>query len=198
VLAVQALPDDVDHVCSFESGGAACENLLLGPSFHLCPFQLGRLAPVVARNLFVHAIRHLAVPSKARGPRPRAGFFVGKARHVPLNSVALDAFRSLLPNMATSNFVFLTQDADNYLRGNRHWFQRVLKEAGIQDFTWHDLRHTFASRLVMAGVGLRSVQELMGHKSINVTARYTHLEPSQQLAAVEKLATFSVDKGSVI
>lgn len=93
--------------------------------------------------------------------------------------------------METSNFVFLNQNGHDSLVGNRHWFKDAVNEAGVRDFTWHDLRHTSASRLVMAGVGLRSVQDLMGHKSINVTARYAHLEPSEQLSAVEKIAVFS-------
>src|SRR5207253_6509019 len=48
-------------------------------------------------------------------------------------------------------------------------------------------RHDFASRLVMAGVDLRTVQELMGHKTIQMTVRYAHLAPKHQLAAVQRL-----------
>jgi site-specific recombinase XerD len=92
--------------------------------------------------------------------------------------------------MATSNRVFLNQDGHDCLPGNRHWFEDAVVEAGVRDFTWHDLRHTFASRLIMAGVSIRRVQELMGHKTINMTARYAHLEPAEQLAAVEKLVAF--------
>ena len=55
------------------------------------------------------------------------------------------------------------------------------------NFTRHCLRHTFASPLVMAGVDLRTVQELMGHKTIAMTCRYAHLAPSHKLAAVERL-----------
>ena len=55
------------------------------------------------------------------------------------------------------------------------------------NFHWHDLRHTFASRLVMAGVDIRTVQELMGHKTIQVTLRYAHLAPQHQLEAVQRL-----------
>jgi site-specific recombinase XerD len=54
---------------------------------------------------------------------------------------------------------------------------------------WHCLRHTFASRLVMAGVDIRTVQELLGHKTISMTVRYSHLVPKHTLAAVERLDT---------
>ncbi len=69
----------------------------------------------------------------------------------------------------------------------REWFDPAVKAAGLKDFTWHCLRHTFASRLVMAGVDLRTVQELMGHKTIQMTVRYAHLAPKHQLAAVQRL-----------
>jgi hypothetical protein len=73
------------------------------------------------------------------------------------------------------------------LRTPRQWFEEALEEAKISNFRWHDLRHTFASRLVMAGVDLRTVQQLMGHKTISMTVRYAHLAPEHQLAAVQKL-----------
>ena len=62
-----------------------------------------------------------------------------------------------------------------------------LSNWGIANFHWHDLRHTFASRLVMAGVDIRTAQELMGHKTIQVTMRYAHLAPQHQLEAVQRL-----------
>jgi len=62
-----------------------------------------------------------------------------------------------------------------------------VKDSGIAHFNWHDLRHSFISRLVMAGVDLRTVQELAGHKTIAMTCRYSHLAPSHVSAAVEKL-----------
>ncbi len=69
-------------------------------------------------------------------------------------------------------------------------FQRALREAGIEEFVWHDLRHTFASSLVMAGVNLTSVKELMGHKTIAVTLRYAHLAPDFQRDAINRLDTY--------
>ena len=73
----------------------------------------------------------------------------------------------------------------------RHWFEDAIAKAGISNFTWHDIRHTFASRLVMAGVDLRTVAELMGHKKIQMTMRYAHLAPSHKLDAVGKLSAFN-------
>ena len=57
----------------------------------------------------------------------------------------------------------------------------------LKGFTWHCLRHTFISRLVMKGVDLRTVQELAGHKTISMTVRYAHLAPEHNQAAIEKL-----------
>jgi hypothetical protein len=74
------------------------------------------------------------------------------------------------------------------LKGYKHWFDPALREAGISFFTWYCLRHTFGSRLVMAGVDLRAVAELIGHKTIQMTMRYAHLAPAHTLAAVERLA----------
>lgn len=74
------------------------------------------------------------------------------------------------------------------LAGPRHWFEPAVRKAKIRSFSWHCLRHTFASRLVMAKVDIRTVQGLLGHKSIAMTVRYSHLTPSHTLAAVERLA----------
>jgi len=63
-------------------------------------------------------------------------------------------------------------------------FKTICEKAGIKDFRFHDLRHTFASHLVMSGVDLRTVQELCGHKSFNMTLRYAHLSPDHKKNAV--------------
>lgn len=69
----------------------------------------------------------------------------------------------------------------------RTGFSTALKKVGIEDFRFHDLRHTFGSHLVMQGVNLRTVQQLMGHKDIKMTMRYSHLSPEHVQEAVEKL-----------
>jgi integrase len=75
------------------------------------------------------------------------------------------------------------------LRGHRDWFDPILSEAGLGDYTWHCNRHTFASRFVMAGVNLRLVQELTGHRSLTMVARYSHLAPGHHQSAVELIAS---------
>jgi integrase len=112
----------------------------------------------------------------------------GEKRHIPLNSEAMAVLEFLLGSAANAEGpVFLGMRTHEPLQSNKHWFVEAVKKAGIRDFTWHDLRHTFGSRLAMAGVGLRTIQELMGHKTIAMTCRYAHLSPEHQLAAVEKL-----------
>lgn len=69
-------------------------------------------------------------------------------------------------------------------------FARACEAAGIDDCTPHDLRHTFASRLVQAGVPIASVKEVMRHRSIQTTMRYAHLAPENTRAAVAALNTY--------
>lgn len=69
----------------------------------------------------------------------------------------------------------------------KHSFRHACRRAGIVDFRFHDLRHTFASHLVMAGVDLRTVQELLRHKTLTMTLRYSHLSPAHKVKAVDIL-----------
>ena len=116
-------------------------------------------------------------------PRPKNG----EMRHVPLNGPAMAALDEL--QKRTDGIGPVIRNADGgALASPRYWFEPAVKRAKLRSFSWHCLRHTFASRLVMAGVDLRTVQELMGHKSIQMTVRYSHLTPKHTLAAVELLA----------
>jgi integrase len=72
----------------------------------------------------------------------------------------------------------------------RSSFERAVLKAGLVDFTFHDLRHTFAGRLVMAGVDVPTVKELLGHKDMSMTLRYTHLSSDHKQRAVRMLEQF--------
>src|SRR5262245_60660688 len=82
--------------------------------------------------------------------------------------------------------VFRNRHGQPY-RSFRTTFERAVRQAGIADVTFHDLRHTFARRLVMAGVDLPTVKKLLGHKGITMTPRYAHLSSDHTQAAVRKL-----------
>ena len=79
------------------------------------------------------------------------------------------------------------------LRGYKHWFDPAVEESGLKDFTWYCLRHTFVSRLAMAGVSLVTISDLMGHNTIQMTKRYAHLAPAHNQAAVDRLVEFHAE-----
>lgn len=69
-------------------------------------------------------------------------------------------------------------------------FDKARKRAGLEDFRFHDLRHTFASRLVQQGVSLYEVMHLTGHKSYQMVQRYAHLSPDFQERAISALNAY--------
>jgi len=111
----------------------------------------------------------------------------GQTRHIPLN---IEAKKALLLCKSTSSalqtFVFQNNDGLPFDNVQTSW-ERVLKDAKIDNFRWHDLRHHFASRLVMAGIDLNTVRELLGHSDMKVTLRYAHLAPEHKARAVSIL-----------
>jgi integrase len=111
----------------------------------------------------------------------------GSIRHIPLNKAALAAFGQLRIRSSGDGPVFTTEKGADPLKNPRYWWDSVLDRAGVKDFHWHDLRHTFASRCIMAGVDLRTLQQLLGHKTLQMVVRYSHLSQSHELAPVEKL-----------
>jgi site-specific recombinase XerD len=120
----------------------------------------------------------------------------GDARHVHLSDTAL-AILQATPSRLKSPYVFPSATGET-ARDARNFYHRVfqpaLRRARIDNFRWHDLRHTFASRLVMRGADLRSVQELMGHKTITMTLRYSHLSTAHRLAVVRLLDEAGADQ----
>jgi integrase len=110
----------------------------------------------------------------------------GKTRYVPLNDEALSTLQRWQPSAEAMDWVFPAHDGGRMMSIKTSW-KRVLKRAAIRDFRWHDLRHHFASRLVMKGVDLNTVRELLGHSDLSMTLRYAHLSPEHKADAVAKL-----------
>ncbi|MGY0504292.1 phage integrase [Luteimonas sp. e5] len=110
-----------------------------------------------------------------------------KARHLPLNAEAMDVLTRWKKQRGRNRLVFPSPKTGGRMDNvNRSW-ERLMADAELTDFRFHDLRHHFASRLVMAGVDLNTVRELLGHSDLAMTLRYAHLAPAKLAAAVELL-----------
>ena len=106
-------------------------------------------------------------------------------REVPLNENVKRVLIQIKRH-PKSEYVFCNTDGSQR-KDIRFSFFTALKKSGIKEFRFHDLRHTFASHLVMAGVDLNTVRELLGHKTIKMTLRYSHLSPYHKRRAVDIL-----------
>jgi integrase len=112
----------------------------------------------------------------------------GEPVHMPLNKDVLAAIRALPSWVRRSGPIFCNLNhPERPVLSNDHWFKPALEKAGIADFKWHDLRHTFASWLVQDGVPLDRVAKLLNHKSLAMTVRYAHLAPNQLHEDVARL-----------
>ena len=109
----------------------------------------------------------------------------GERREAIMNDIVKKAFISI-PKNPKSPYIFCDENGEPFYNLRKSFFT-ALEKSGIKDFHWHDLRHTFASHLVMSGVDLMTVKELMGHKSIEMTIRYSHLSQSHKQHAVDIL-----------
>jgi integrase len=99
----------------------------------------------------------------------------GKAQQIPINDRLALVLRELRgKNQLKSQYVFCDSQGRRFYEVKRS-FVSACKRAGLEDFRFHDLRHTFASHLVMAGASLKAVQELLGHADLKMTMRYAHL-----------------------
>jgi len=110
----------------------------------------------------------------------------GEGRKVPMNQTVRGVLISI-PKHSQSQFVFCGEDGLPY--NFRKSFETATLRAKITNFRFHDLRHTFASHLVMSGVDLNTVRELLGHKTLDMTLRYSHLSPDHKGRAVELLSS---------
>ena len=110
-----------------------------------------------------------------------------KGREIPLSDEALAALR-ILPSRFAGELVFPGPGGRLLTKNEcKHPLWRACRKAGLRRIGWHVLRHTFASHLVMRGVALKAVQELLGHSTIEMSLRYSHLSPGIRRDAVRLL-----------
>ena len=110
----------------------------------------------------------------------------GDRRDIPIN----DDVRAVLQGITRRldiPYVFYDLITGKPFQDVKRSFNTACRKAGITDFHFHDLRHTFASHLVMAGVDITTVSKLLGHKSLTMTLRYSHLAPDHLQNAVNML-----------
>jgi integrase len=115
--------------------------------------------------------------------------------NVRINDELLGILQAL-PSRCTSEWVFPDASATEAIDGrefDRLVFRPALARAGIGDFRWKDLRHTFATRLRMRNVDLKSIGELMGHTTTRMTERYAHAAPDHLLATVQRISREPTD-----
>ena len=110
-------------------------------------------------------------------------------RTLPLAGKALEALRALkLKNSARSEYVFPQPSGlpGPYEHFDAHWYV-ALKAAGIEDFHFHDLRHTKASMLAAQGASLLEIADVLGHKTLAMVKRYSHLVVDHKAKVIEKM-----------
>jgi integrase len=107
----------------------------------------------------------------------------GERRDVPMDETVKAVLRGM---DRRGDYIFSNEEGKALVRAQKS-FEGALKKSGIEDFRFHDLRHTFASNLVMAGEDLNTVRELLGHKDLTMTLRYAHLSPNHKTKAISVL-----------
>jgi integrase len=107
----------------------------------------------------------------------------GSSRSIPMNQTVLKSFQSLKRAQSSPG----RHDRVFGIKNPRMWFKTAMANAKIENYRWHDHRHTFCSRLAMRGENLKVIQQLAGHKTIQMSARYAHLGEKSLRSAVEGL-----------
>ena len=120
----------------------------------------------------------------------------GKLVYIPMNEIltkTLSAWKGQTGGK-DEELVFPSPRTGEIMNNCNSAWENLLQEADIKNFRWHDMRHDFASQLVMKGTDLNIVRELMGHSDIKMTLRYAHVDPQVKRAAVDLLNTSSLNE----
>jgi integrase len=113
-----------------------------------------------------------------------------KIREIPMTEEVYGLLLAKYRERKPSREDYVFPSADNKPYKDVAAFRKAVRLSGIQNFRFHDIRHTFASRLVMAGVDLVTVKELLGHAELSTTMIYAHLAPKHKRAAIAQLETY--------
>lgn len=107
-----------------------------------------------------------------------------ETRHIQMNTEVVTTLKEWKKQSTSDHYVFANREGDRFEDVKSAWL-KLLKRAQVIGFRWHDMRHDFASKLVMAGVPLYTVRDLLGHGDLKTTLCYAHLAPGTKAAAVE-------------
>ncbi len=112
----------------------------------------------------------------------------GKSRKIPISTKLMKILKEILAS-SNSEYVFVNPSTNaNYIDIHKS-FETVLENAKVNNFRFHDLRHTAATRMLEKGADIRTVQEILGHSSVSVTERYTHTNAKNKKNAIELLCS---------
>jgi integrase len=117
----------------------------------------------------------------------------GHDRDIPMNAKVRETMSDLQQVNGEHEFVFTNPKTGVKLVELKTGFRAACKEAGIQDFRFHDLRHTTGTKLADAGTDAFAIAEVLGHRNLQTTKRYTHATELKKRRAVEALASYSED-----
>jgi len=190
----KANENPVNQVKSFREDNGRMRFLTEEEETRLLPHRGPNLKPLVMTALHTGfrksellSLRWGNVDRRHRLIRVDAGYVKNReVRSVPMNEVLTQTLQDSTLSQPRGP-VFRNRTGQPY-RNPDSAFAIAVRRAGMTDFTSYNLRHPFASRLVMAGVDLATVKELMGHKHISMTLRYAHLARGHKRAAVEVLS----------
>lgn len=125
-------------------------------------------------------VRHSRCARTGRLESPKSN----RERHIPMDT---DLYETLFKRRQDTGYVFLDDKKPFAAHRLLRELREVRYEAGLRPFTWHTLRHTFASHLAMRGAALHTVQKLLGHSTVATTMRYAHVAPSMLRSAIDLL-----------
>lgn len=129
----------------------------------------------------------------------------GDRRTIPLTAKAFDILKSKEKartkrrSIKREDFVFTHPGMQKVNFHTLRWaFEKALKKALVEDFRFHDLRHTFASRLAQQGVDPYTIQKLMGHKTFTTTARYSHHCAESLRSGIKALEDYRLERSKEV